>query len=302
MKLIPLQQINLSSSNVTASTYDEWSDDSVSYSVGDNVKVTDSTTSRVDEYECTESHTSSSDSYPPNDSTNWLYLGASNRWKMFDDYVNTQTSNLNTIEVTISTSSFVDTVALFNLEALTVQVVCKDDTIEVFNTTYDLSVTTINNWYDYFFEDFKYKSDLFVTIPGLYKNLTVEITITASTNNDAKCGHCVLGKSLELGCTTYSPTISINDYSTKSTNEFGETYLNQRTYAKTISAIISIDSVNIDRVMENLANIRSTPCVWQFNEDTFYNSLTIYGFFKDFSILLQSPLVSTCNLEIEGLI
>jgi len=306
MQLIVPQVITLLLSNVTASTYGEWSAFHGTYTNGDNVKITDAVTLLENEYECLITHTAAADKNPETDTTDWLYLGASNKWKMFDDYTNTQTENASTIEITVAGESYVDTIAFFNLSASSVNVVCKSGTTIISDDTYDLT-QEIADWYEYFFAEFEYRTDLIVPVSGLYSSLTFEITITAFSGSNAKCGHIVLGRGVKLGDTQYAPTISIEDYSAKSTNAFGETYLNQRAYAKTINAALWLTTAQIDTVNRKLATVRSIPCVWQFNNPdctspTDYESLIIYGFYKDFSIILEGPIKSACNLEIEGLI
>ncbi len=306
MKLIPLQDITLNSGNVAGSTYDEWSASHGTYSVGNNVKITNSTTGLENEYECLVEHTAATDKNPEDDTTDWLYLGASNKWKMFDGFTNTQTEKATSLVVNITGESYVDALALFNLSGTNVNVITKSGATTISDEDYALDYE-IANWFEYFFSDFEYRSDLLIPIPGLYASLTIAITITALSGIDAKCGHCCIGRGIELGNTQYSPKISIADYSAKSTNAFGETYLNQRSYAKRITVDMWLNTAQIDLVNRHLATVRATPCVWQFNNsgtgaDTDYESLIIYGFYNDFSIVLQGPVKSACSLEIEGLI
>ena len=70
-----------------------------------------------------------------------------------------------------------------------------------------------------------------------------------------------------------------------------------------IEADIRVLTKDLDRVYRILANVRAKPCLWQLNnENTSWESLLVYGFFKDFDIILQGEVVSTCSLTIEGLI
>lgn len=303
MNLIPLQAVTMSASNVTGSTYNEWSASHGTYNDGDYVKITNGTTGLENEYECLVTHTADSDHDPETDTTSWLYLGASNKWALLDGFTNTQTENSTTIEITVAGESYIDTLALFNLAGTSVQVVTKLSGATLSDETYNLD-EDIGDWYEYFFADFNQITDKLIEIPGLYATLTIEITITGAT---AKCGMLCLGRSKYLGGTEYSPKIGIEDYSAKDTNVFGETYLNQRAYSKTLSATLWLNTARIDVVQKALATVRSTAAVWQLNNTensspTNYESLIIYGFYSDFSIILSGPVQSACNLEIEGLI
>lgn len=55
----------------------------------------------------------------------------------------------------------------------------------------------------------------------------------------------------------------------------------------------------IDDVARNLAALRASPVLWIGSES--FESLTVYGFYKEFSIDLAYPTVSYCSLTIEGL-
>ena len=51
-----------------------------------------------------------------------------------------------------------------------------------------------------------------------------------------------------------------------------------------------------------LAEVRATPCAWLGVDVAGFDPLTVYGFYKDFSIDIAYFYTSRCNLEIEGLI
>ena len=55
----------------------------------------------------------------------------------------------------------------------------------------------------------------------------------------------------------------------------------------------------IDDIHRSLAALRATPVLWIGSES--FESLTVYGFYKEFSIDIAYPTVSYCSLTIEGL-
>jgi hypothetical protein len=304
MRLIKPQVLTLNSSTVTEAAHSEWLVGST-YAIGNKVYVTktEDTLTEVTPHKIYESLTGSNiGNYPPDDTTNWLDIGATNRWKMFDDYVSSITSKATSINVNITPADKSDTIALFNVAAVSATIVCTSGATEIYNETSSLINEDILDWYDYFFSTSELKTDLIITIPALYLSMTVDITLT-NPGGTAECGHCVCGLSQSLGQTLYAPSISINDYSTKETNDYGETYLLQRTFAKSLDAVLSLPTGKLDAVAGVLTKIRATPCVWQFNNiGTDYTSLIVFGFFRDFDLILQNFNQSECNLEIEGLI
>ena len=60
-----------------------------------------------------------------------------------------------------------------------------------------------------------------------------------------------------------------------------------------------MQSSAVDDVHRTLASLRATPALWIGSEA--FDSLTVYGFYKEFSIDLAYPTVSYCSLTIEGL-
>ena len=306
MRMIPPQVINLTSSNIPEALYVEWAA-ATTYAAGDKVYVTvesDGTTDRTPHKIYESLVSSNTGNYPPDDATKWLDCGATNRWAMFDNQVSSQTEGATTIEVEVAMTDWVDTVALFGLSGTKVQIVCATAALGTLSdVTYDLDQVIINNWYDYFFAPIEYADVLVADVPGGYNGMTITLTITGSP---PKCGHMVVGRSNELGKTQYSPTIGIDDYSVKSVNDFGETTLTEREYAKTGSATISFPSAILDNVAARLTQSRATPTVWDLNNrgdaGTDYGRFVIFGFFNDFDILLQNFNTTTLSINIEGLI
>jgi hypothetical protein len=126
--------------------------------------------------------------------------------------------------------------------------------------------------------------------------LTVGVTHNSGI---AKLGEIVIGNKFYLGSMKYSPEISIQDYSIKTTDVFGNYTIVERAYSKKLSCDIRIDNDDLDVVYNKLVEYRATPLVWVGSED--YGSLIIYGFCKDFEMVVPYISYSDCSLEIEGL-
>jgi hypothetical protein len=121
----------------------------------------------------------------------------------------------------------------------------------------------------------------------------------------AKCGNFVIGSTKTIGTTKFSPTLSIVDYSKKETNDFGVTYLSPGKYKKRTTLDMYIRNQIIDTVYKTLAGLRATPAVFICDNsetaDKMLESMLVYGFYKDFSIVVPGPVMSDCSIEIEGL-
>lgn len=233
---------------------------------------------------------------PESDTTNWIEVGPTNRWKMFDTSVESQTTQAESIVVVLTPGVLADQLALLNLDANSVRV-------QVAGTSYDQTISlksrVVRNWYDYYFEPFVYKAEVVFT--GLPLRLGNVITITISkTGSTAKVGACVLGLSKVIGGTSLGAAAGIIDYSTKSANTFGNTTVVKRAYSKRMNVSLWVAASKVDEVQRLLADYRATPLVW-VGAGNLYGALIVYGFYKSFEIVIAYPNHALCSLQIEGL-
>ena len=237
---------------------------------------------------------------PATSPTWWIEVSNTNRWKMFDQSVQLQSSNPTTIDVSIKTTQRVDSVALLNISAYSAQIKMTDaiDGL-VYDTTKILaSDSGINNWYSYFYEPVVRMTDFVANDLPPYQNATIEVILT-ETGGTAYCGGFMVGLQQFLGNTQYGAKVGIQDYSVKTIDVYGNYTLLQRAYKKTATFNLQLYTALVDQIMAVLTPLRATPIIY-YGADGF-NSTVIYGFYKDLSVVIAYPEISTCSLEIEGL-
>lgn len=231
----------------------------------------------------------------------WLEIGATNRWAMFDGSVTSQTQQANSMTFSIQTVGRVDSMAFMNINATTITITGTDaiDGIVYGPTVYDMSSSApVSDWYSYFFEPISLKSD-FVDIDfPPYANLLLTITIS-NPGGTAAVGAVVAGMSKDLGLTQYGAQVGIIDYSNKTKDAFGNWVILERGFSKRGRFTMWIDAVNVDSIHAALAAYRAQPCVYYATTE--YTSTVIYGFYKDFNIDISYPTMSICSLDVEGL-
>lgn len=257
----------LTSSNVAETDYPEWAAGST-YALG--ARVIKAAVHRV-----YESVTAANVGNDPAASANWIDIGPTNRWAMFDQALGTATTAPGTITVTIDPGETVDGVALLDVEAATVRVEAAG--------------------YD--------RTQAVASQPGMVTFLDIPptdgtVTVTITGIGDVSVGTMLIGRVVGLGTTEASPTAAITDYSRKETDDFGEVTVVERAWAKrmTVNALLRTDAV--DLVAGRIAAVRARPSLWIGGEGL--ESVTIYGFFKDFSIEVGEN-VSRLSLSVEGL-
>jgi hypothetical protein len=243
---------------------------------------------------------SNTGNYPPSSDTWWLDCGSTNRWKMFDTSVTSQSSAADSLEVSLEATGRVNTVALLNVSAATARVVMTDDVDGViYDETKTLSSDSgITDWYAYFFEPIVRATDaLFSDLPP-YADAQIDITLT-DTGNAVLCGAALAGLAREIGGTQYGASFGIQDYSVKQRNDFGDYTILERAFNKRGVWAVFVDNDIVDELAKILAEYRATPTLYIGSDD--FTSMYIFGFFKDFSIAIAYPEHSICNLELEGL-
>ena len=310
MDLIKLIDIDLDSSTVSESAHSEYDPTHtytaadiaantvyVSYEDEDPYEVTDRTPHEI--YKSLAD--ANLDNYPPDNPAKWSLIGATNRWRMFDSFVNTQTEDTTTIVVEIDASK-TNSIGLFRLIGKTVTFTSTVDGTIKKTEIIDLDDSPVYDYYGYFFADFSYKSDIFWVYPYYYSDAVLKIEIEPY-QSETKCGMCALGKSVILGKTQWNPHIGINDYSKKTTDDLGRTYLNQGNFAKRIDIDIWIENAEVDMVRRLLAGVRGLPILINANgSETNYESLISYCFWETFEIIIPGPIRSKCTAEFQGLI
>lgn len=231
----------------------------------------------------------------------WLDLGATNRFKMFDQIISTETVYTAEVDVDITPNSVVNAAAFFGLSGNSITLTMTDP-IEgvVYTETRSLQDNTlIIDWYPYFFEEISFLPDMvFLGLPS-YGSATFNAVIDGGAG-DAKVGEVVIGKQRKLGVSNFGTSVSITDYSVKSTDDFGNTVIVQRAYSKRADYDVTVETSAVASVQKTLADIRTTPTVFIGDENR--PETVVYGFYKQFNIVLSAPSISDCSIEVEGLV
>ena len=238
---------------------------------------------------------------PDADTVNWLDVGPTNQWAMFDGEISTVTSATATLSVVLK-PGYVNSLPLFGLVGQTLTVTVRDGLagpVVYGPKAIVLDGTIIADWYQYFFEPAVQLAEVVLTDLVPYQD--AHITITLDGTGTVECGICLIGTFYVLGDTEFGANVSIIDYSRKETDAFGVTTFVRRAYSKRMSARMMLDTAQINKVQRVLADLRATPCAWIGTDESGFEPLTVYGFYRDFSIDVAYAAKSYCSLEIEGL-
>lgn len=285
------------SNNVPETDYPVWNSGTTYNTVGDRVIKT---TGSHKVYQNLQ--TSNLNKDPATSPTWWQEVSATNAWKMFDTSNTTTTTNPLTISARIKPSAVVNTVGFLGMSGaqdLRVRMIdpidgtVKDQTVNLRGviptaTHYDYCFATLNPITDYVFTD----------LPA-YGTADVLFDLTAASGN-VSLATVVMGYQALIGQGVhYGARLSIQDYSRNETNQYGDSVLVKRAFARKGNYEMWLQKTEVDAVYNLLSQLRATPLLWIATEE--YKSTIIYGIYKDFEITISYHDVSVCSLQLQGL-
>lgn len=311
MNIIPpllIGESNLLSSNIANDEIPLW-DATTSYSRGDEVTYERQIWQSV----IAIGETSTGDT-PGDISTTppkWQNTGFSNRWKAFDGRVSDKAKSSNTfvwdgtdyngIYYEILPGEIYDTLIFFGVVASRIFIRTTDP---VEGVIYDKEIDNISNdgvdnWYSYFFSPIESTSDVIYDDLPSYRQAKIEIGLVTESGADAEVSEIVIGSRIEIGCTRFGPRFGILDFSVKERDDFGNDEIMERGFSKSATFDVRIERNRVDYVQRILSRYRAKPVVYNVLDGL--ESSLIYGFYRDFEVILPNINVSRCQIEVEGL-
>jgi len=234
------------------------------------------------------------------DGSNWVRLGATNRWKAFDKLISDPVTDTGPISYTIQPTSMISGIALFGVDADHVSVtVTLGSRSEVFQKTL-VNLDDVEGWHSWLFSGVvREKEALFLDLPYYGSGTEYKIDVTGA--GVLQIGQIVLGQAVSIGNTAWGAEIGILDYSRKDRDAYGNAIIVERRFSRLASFPIGVDSRRARRVQRKLEDYRAAPAVWIGDERLEY-ALMIYGFYKSYSHVLDQDDWSRAVIEVEGLV
>ena len=237
----------------------------------------------------------------------WRRTGPTNKAAMFDDKLYTKSIapvGVGTLTVTVpwtrTTSSFA-ILAMEDVSSVSIEIKNTAGTV-FFSKTYGM-VYGVKNWWQYYSGSFTRKTE----IVGVASTPMITGTITATfTGGRPEVGHFMTGRPWEIGATLYGVTPEIVDYSQYSVDDFGETTIVKRAFAKRYSGELYLHPSQADSTFNRLVLLRGKPCLWIGDNRTTseggFECLNAFGYFKRAPLAFKGPNEAQYSIEIEGMI
>jgi hypothetical protein len=288
----PVTDAVLIATDVPESSFPVWSA-GTSYALGARVHL-------VSTHKVYESTIAGNIGNNPASAVQWVEVGPTNRWAVFDRSNSTATTKSTSFFYRLLPSGAFNAVALLGLVgAQTLRVRVTHPTLGlIFDRTVGLTgLPEQVGWWEWFFgQRIGPSLSVMTDLPGL-PGSELRVDVTGATNLAA--GVLLFGSAKDIGLLVQQGArLGIQDYSRKETNEFGDLVLVQRAFAKRATFDVPIKADFLDESINFLTSIRATPCLFIAPR---YESGVIYGFYKEFDVNIAYASVSECSLQVEGL-
>lgn len=237
---------------------------------------------------------------PATSPTFWVKVGPTNRWRIFDTSITSQSENPDSIDISIKTVGTANGVALLNID-------CTSATVRAFDVEFGLvyervinpaATSGISDIYSYFREPITRVTDVALTDLPAYSNMVLEINMS-NPGNIVRCGGVVVGQTRVLGSLQYGAKSGIANYSVKDRDRWGNFDVVEGPFSRKATWTLRLSAGEVDIVDSLLTKYRATPLVYIGAEQ--YKCLIVYGYYRDFSVDITYFSESICSLELEGL-
>lgn len=280
--LIPLKitEAMISSSSIAEPAAGEtvWASGGT-YAIGDRRIRTQ--THRI--YECVQA-VSGSSTAPESDAAHWLDAGPTARWAAFDNYVSTQSASATSLSYVLR-PGFFDSIALYGLTGISLQIVLKDapgGTV-VRNESVLLQNDPLD-WWDWAFGPPSSISKWFVKGLTPYADPELSITVSAAAGDPVGIGMVVVGSltpmvdsDVSWGGTQQGATADPTTWSYIKTDEYGNTTIVRRRSGTDTRFKVAMPRDRADYVIDLVQRVLDVPAAWIATDADGYQGLNVFG-------------------------
>jgi hypothetical protein len=295
VKPLPITDAILYATDVAEADHAAWSS-GTTYALG--ARVISTTTHKI--YESLQAGNLAKDPTNAANAAWWVAVSPTNRWKLFDTSNSTQTAKATSLYYELKPGVACTAAAALNIsDATSIRVRVTDPTAGLVydKTTSLIAPMTTADWYAYFFEGIEYRSNHVALDLPSYPAATIRVDLAGGSG--LAVGVLLIGQPKTIGAPRAGLRSGITDYSRKEVNEFGDTVLTQRAFAKRASVNALIERNVRDMTFDLLASLRATPALWVVADDI--DPSIVFGWYRDFELLIEYADFAELQIDIEGL-
>lgn len=237
---------------------------------------------------------------PESDTTNWIDIGPTNKWAMFDTLRSSASVSSGNLVLKLVPTTRIDSLAFLQMSAATsLEVTVVSNSITVYSASKSLQID-FTGWYEYFFDTLVYNpTAVFFDIPP-YSTNEINITMVGSAPS---VGVITLGKYVNLGDTQYNASNTTMNFSSVDRDLYGNATLIQRRNIPKTNQTLLARATQVNKIKNVRDAVNAVPAVWSGMKSSvdsgYFESFLILGIYKQFTISLDNPVAATINLELE---
>lgn len=210
----------------------------------------------------------------------WIKLTATNRWKVFDGYLQDSASQADSAAWRIETTNFINGLVLFGVQAATVQVtldagadgIVYDETFEMAD---DDHITDYDLWF--FTEQIRATELVVAGLPPYPGEVTVTLT---DTGQIVRLSQLSLGNEIDLGITVNGFDQDIELFSSKQPDIFGRVSAVKRGSSDILEPNIKVLTSRVPYLRRTLKSREALPTVYLFDGPAKDNEYVAFGDFE----------------------
>lgn len=232
----------------------------------------------------------------------WIDVGPTNRSAMFDGLINTPTSAVSPLVITLTPGAF-NGFALFGIDADSYSVVVKDapggDIIYEEQTT-PLEGSMPGDYYEYFFDRFKPLTQFIRSSIEPYGSSEITLTLNKATG-PVKLGMFAIGDLRPVGIPQRDAKVEPQDFSYIKQDAFGNATIKRRPNSTNMSISAVMEKQEAGTVLDTIKELLGIPVVVVGSEAMFYEWMLAFGPISASMAPNPYPYV-TVNLTVRGFI
>ena len=231
----------------------------------------------------------------------WSRSGASVKWAPFDLLRNGSAYGESPMTYVITPGERIDSIAVLGVVGtdvtITMTSVLGGGTVYELET--DLSTRFAVNWFEYFFGRFSQNSSVAAFDLPVYSDCVITVTVEGA--GDVEIGAIVIGMNEYLGETQYEAENDVLNFSSVTRDEFGNASMVVRRNVPKTKQTNWIEKSELNRIDVVRDSLNAQVAVWsalEDNDDDYFESFLILGFYEKFTINAKHPEHAIIALDI----
>ena len=230
----------------------------------------------------------------------WVDIGATNKWKMFDDANNSQSVGDN-ISIQLTPNQLYNGLGAFNVSCESITVTMIDGGNTVYTKEIDMRTRPlVDGWYNWFFSGIEFITRfILVDLPPV-KTATLRIDFNGT---GAKVGTVSFGRQFSFGDAQHGTSTEVIDYSNPTEDQFGNISFSNGFTADLVNYKVHTLKNRLGQCAREIKTLgKQKPAIWIGDPTQIDDSTAVYGYNRDYRQTYDSPTICTVSITVRGIV